>query len=73
MPLVTIQVIRNVFTPAQKRKMITAVTEAMVAIEGEALRDVTWVKVEEVREGDWAIGGRTLRAADVHRKQRRGK
>jgi 4-oxalocrotonate tautomerase len=41
----------------------------MVAIEGEALRGVTWVKIDEVKEGNWGIGGRTLRAGDVHRMQ----
>jgi 4-oxalocrotonate tautomerase len=44
----------------------------MVAIEGEALRSVTWVKISEVKEGHWAIGGQSLRAADVHRMQKAG-
>ena len=42
----------------------------MVAIEGEALREVTWVKIDEVKEGNWGIGGRALRAEDVHRLQK---
>ena len=37
MPLVTIDVIKDVFDADQKREMIERVTEAMVAIEGEAL------------------------------------
>ena len=37
----------------------------MVAIEGEALRPVTWVLLEEVKGGDWGIGGNGLTAADV--------
>ena len=57
MPLVDIHVIKGVFTPEQKSAMITKVTEAMVAIEGENLRGVTWVKINEVEGGDWAIGG----------------
>jgi 4-oxalocrotonate tautomerase len=65
MPLVDIHVIRGVFTPQQKREMITKVTDAMVAIEGEKLRGVTWVKINEVEGGDWAIGGQPLQAADV--------
>lgn len=65
MPLVTIDVIKDVFTPNQKREMIKKVTDAMVAIEGEALRGVTWVRVQEVQQGDWGIGGNTLTAADV--------
>jgi len=33
--------------------MIHKITETMVEIEGENLRPVTWVLVEEVRSGDW--------------------
>ena len=66
MPLVTIDVIKDVFTPAQKREMIERVTDAMVKIEGEALRGVTWVRIHEVEQGDWGIGGKTLTAKDVH-------
>jgi 4-oxalocrotonate tautomerase len=72
MPLINVQIIENVFTPQQKQQIITDLTEAMVAIEGEALRQVTWVKIEEVREGQWAIGGQPLHAPDVHAMQRAG-
>lgn len=65
MPLVDIQVIEGVFNEAQKRRMIEDVTEAMVGIEGEALRGVTWVRVLEVSSGEWAIGGKPLTASDV--------
>ena len=66
MPLVTIDLIKNVFTPAQKQDIIAKVTEAMIAVEGESFRPVTWVRINEVEQGDWAIGGKCLRAADVH-------
>jgi len=66
MPLVTIDVIKDVFTPAQKQDLITKVTDAMVSVEGEALRGVTWVRVQEFEQGDWAIGGQSLKASDVH-------
>ena len=54
MPLVTIDVIKNVFTPDQKRALIEKVTEAMVAVEGENMRSVTWVRIQEIEGGDWA-------------------
>ena len=38
MPLVDIQLIRGVFTPEQKNTMIKKVTDAIVAVEGEAMR-----------------------------------
>lgn len=66
MPLVTVDVIKDVFSPEQKKEMIEKVTDAMLSVEGEAMRPVTWVRVREVEEGDWAIGGQLLRAADVH-------
>ena len=66
MPLVTIDVIKDVFTPEQKRELISHVTEAMIAVEGEEMRQVTWVRINEIAQGDWGIGGQLLRAADVH-------
>jgi len=67
MPLVDIHVIKGVFTPEQKSAMIAKVTDAMVAVEGENLRGVTWVKINEVEGGNWAIGGQVLHAADVRK------
>ena len=58
MPIVTIQVIEDVFTDDQRDQMIQKVTEAMIEVEGEAMRDKTWVLYEEVRQGSWAIGGK---------------
>jgi 4-oxalocrotonate tautomerase len=66
MPLIDIQLIKGVFTADQKQTMIQRVTEAMVSVEGEALRPVTWVRVQEIDGGHWAIGGQPLSAADVH-------
>lgn len=66
MPLITIDVIKDVFTPQQKQQLISKVTEAVIAVEGEALRSVTWVRIKEFEGGDWAIGGQPLKAADVH-------
>ena len=65
MPLVQVKLIEGVFTEAQKRQMIHKLTEAMVSIEGEARRPVTWVVLEEGKSGDWAVGGRPLTTADV--------
>ncbi|MCB1782815.1 MAG: tautomerase family protein [Alphaproteobacteria bacterium] len=70
MPLITIDVIKDVFTPEQKQEIITKITDTMVGIEGEALRSVTWVRIVEVEQGDWGIGGQTLKASDVHQMAR---
>jgi 4-oxalocrotonate tautomerase len=65
MPLVTIDVIKDVFTPKQKQDLIAKVTAAMVEVEGENMRGVTWVRVNEFESGDWAIGGKALKTSDV--------
>ena len=65
MPLVQVKVIKGVFDAEQKQEIISRVTDTMVAIEGESLRGVTWVTIEEVESGDWGIGGRALTTQDV--------
>lgn len=58
MPLIDIEVIEGVFDDATLAEMIDKVTETMVEIQGEAMRPVTWVRVFEVRNGHWALGGK---------------
>jgi 4-oxalocrotonate tautomerase len=65
MPLIDVQLIKGVFTPEQKKRMIEKVTDAMISVEGEAMRPVTWVRVQEIESGEWAIGGNPLTAAAV--------
>ena len=65
MPFVNVKVIEGVFSSEQKQEMVRRLTDAMVEIEGENMRPVTWVVVEEVRSGDWGIGGSPLSTADV--------
>ncbi|GAA3643617.1 4-oxalocrotonate tautomerase family protein [Microlunatus ginsengisoli] len=71
MPLVNVRVIEGVFTSEQKQDIIAKVTDAMTSVEGESLRDVTWVVIDEVQSGDWGMGGRGVTTADVHALQRR--
>jgi 4-oxalocrotonate tautomerase len=66
MPLIQVRVIKDVFSREQKRQIISKLTDAMVSIEGENMRNVTWCVVEEVESGDWGIGGNVLTTADVH-------
>ena len=60
MPLINVKVIDGVFTPEQKGQIIERLTDAMVSVEGENMRQVTWCVVEEVASGDWGIAGRRL-------------
>lgn len=65
MPLVNVKLIEGVFTKTQKQEMIRRLTDTMVSIEGENMRSVTWVVVEEVKSGDWGIAGNPLTTSDV--------
>lgn len=60
MPLIQVKLIENVFTATQKKQIITKLTDAMVSIEGENMRPVTWVVIEEARSGEWGIGGQAM-------------
>jgi 4-oxalocrotonate tautomerase len=65
MPFVSVKVIEGVFSATQKQDIVRKVTDALVEVEGENMRQVTWVVVEEVASGDWGIGGNPLTTSDV--------
>ena len=60
MPLIQVKLIEKVFTTQQKQEMVKKLTDAMVSIEGENMRPVTWVIIEEVASGEWGIGGQAM-------------
>jgi 4-oxalocrotonate tautomerase len=66
MPMINVRLIEGVFDDSQKREMIEKLTDAMVDIEGENMRSVTWVLIDEVKSGDWGMGGNAVTTADVH-------
>jgi 4-oxalocrotonate tautomerase len=68
-PMITVKMIEGVFDAEQKQDIIRSLTDAMVAIEGENLRPVTWVVLEEVRSGSWGIGGDGLTTQAVKQLQ----
>jgi 4-oxalocrotonate tautomerase len=72
MPLIQVKLIEGVFTAPQKQEIIERLTDALVAIEGEEMRSVTWCLVEEVASGEWGFGGQTLTADDVKALARGG-
>ncbi len=65
MLLVTVDAVKNALTPDQKELLIERITSAIAEVEGENIRPVTWVRINEFESGDWAIGGRRLSANDV--------
>jgi 4-oxalocrotonate tautomerase len=66
MPLINVKLIEGVFTSEQKTQIVERLTDAIVSVEGENIRGVTWCVLEEVKSGDWAIGGQCLTTEAVH-------
>jgi 4-oxalocrotonate tautomerase len=65
MPFPNVKVIEGVFDAAQKRDLVARINDAMVRIEGENMRPVTWCVIQEVASGDWDIAGNLLTTDDV--------
>ena len=65
MPLINVKLIEGVFNSEQKQQIIERLTDAMVSIEGENMRQVTWCVLEEVKSGEWGIGGNALTTGQV--------
>ena len=60
MPFTTVRVIEGVFSKEQKTQLLEKITDAIVEVEGESMRGLTWVTIEEIKSGDWAIGGKPV-------------
>lgn len=61
MPLVQISIPANSLSDEQKATMVAKVTDACVEAEGiPAVRQFTWVHINEVPDGRWGMGGRAL-------------
>ena len=65
MPFIDIKVIEGVFTPEEKRDLVERVSEAVIAVEGEAMRALTHAAITETPSGEWAVGGSAKTAEDV--------
>ena len=65
MPLINVKIIEGVFSSEQKQEIVRKLTDAMVSIEGENMRAVTWCIVEEVKSADWGIAGNPITTEDV--------
>ncbi|HEY3756431.1 MAG TPA: tautomerase family protein [Opitutaceae bacterium] len=66
MPLVKMNMIEGVFTAEQKKELIRKLADVVASVAGENIRPVTWVVLEEVKSGEWGIGGNALTTADVN-------
>jgi 4-oxalocrotonate tautomerase len=59
-PLINVRLIEGVFNENEKQEMVEKLTDTMVEIEGENMRGVTWVVIDEVKSGAWGLGGQPL-------------
>jgi 4-oxalocrotonate tautomerase len=72
MPLITVKLVEGVFSDAQKQELIKRVTDAVVTVEGERMRPLTWVVIEEVKSGDLGIGGKPMTTDEIKNAAGRG-
>ena len=67
MPLIEVKVFEDELTPEQAKQLIKRITDAVTSVTSEKLRDVTWVIVNQVKSGNWGVGGNALGLEDVRK------
>ncbi len=67
MPLITVKVFQNELSENQSKELIEKITNSVTEVTNEKLRDAVWVVIEEVKDGQWGIGGNALSLDDVRR------
>jgi len=67
MPLIQIKVFKDELDQKQSKELISKITDVMMQVTSEKLRDVTWVVIEEVKDGQWGVGGHALGLDDVNK------
>ncbi len=65
MPLIQIKGIDGVVNQNQKKEIIEKITDVIVSVKGETIRSSTWIIFEEVKSGDWGVGGKPVTTEDV--------
>ena len=69
MPLVHVTVPEGSLSDARKQLMVEKITDATLEAEGlpnnERTRMLTWVIINEVKEGNWGAGGGVVRLSDI--------
>jgi 4-oxalocrotonate tautomerase family enzyme len=65
MPLITVKVFKDELSENQSSELIEKITNVVLDVTSEKLRDATWVVIEEAKNGHWGVGGRALHLRDV--------
>ncbi|MCA1449828.1 4-oxalocrotonate tautomerase family protein [Ensifer sp. IC3342] len=67
MPFVEVKVFKDELSSDQTRALIEKITDAVIAVTSEKLKEVTWVIVSEIPSGHWGVGGAVLGLDDVRK------
>jgi phenylpyruvate tautomerase PptA (4-oxalocrotonate tautomerase family) len=71
MPLLHVTVPEGSLSDARKQLMVEKITAATLEAEGlpdnERTRMLTWVIINEVKDGNWGAGGGVVRLEDIAR------
>lgn len=65
MPLIQVEVFEDELSQKQSKELIDKITDVVTEVTSENLRDVTWVIINEVKDGHWGVGGKALGLDDV--------
>jgi 4-oxalocrotonate tautomerase family enzyme len=60
MPILHCNLIKDVFSDEEKQKLIASVTDAVVDVKGEGIRDLVTVVLHEVESGDVGKAGKSV-------------
>lgn len=71
MPLIEVKIIEGTFSQAQKRELIARLSDVMVSVAGDRLRPLTWVVIEEIKNGDWGMAGQPFLVPKRRSRERR--
>ena len=65
MPFIQVNIVEGVLSTDKKRELIVALTDAVAEVGGDGFRPMTRCVIQEVKSGDWGVGGRVLTTADA--------
>ncbi len=65
MPLIQVDVFEDELSQDQSKDLIDRITDVVTEVTSEKLREVTWVIINEVKNGHWGVGGNPLSLDDV--------
>ncbi len=60
MPLVEVKVFKDELSQDQSKELISKITDAVTEVTSDRLRGVTWVIIDEIKDGQWGVGGNAL-------------